>query len=147
LSVFENEIFDEIITLSFTIEKTKSLEFKRIESNSHSAFNLVFCINRKMRVEIDDEDDVATLFDLLNQGNADSTLAGRKSALGHFGNFKKAANLPDELSESQACDEKIYQGFALHLAEKATKSNGQLIMAGTATQYLSVVKEYYCKKY
>jgi hypothetical protein len=100
-----------------------------------------------MNINIEDEDDIAAAYDLLNQGTAPSTVAGRKSALGHFSNFLKAVNLPEELTESQACDEKIYQGFAIHLAENATKSNGQLIMAGTATQYLSVVKELFSKWY
>jgi uncharacterized MAPEG superfamily protein len=90
-----------------------------------------------MNIEIEDEDDVALAFDLLNKGTATSTIAGRKSALGHHATFLKAANLPEELSEAQACDETMYQGFATYLAENAKKSNGQLIMASTATQYLT----------
>jgi hypothetical protein len=55
-----------------------------------------------MNSNIEDEDDIAAAYDLLNQRSAPSTVAGRESVLGHFSNFFNAVNLPEELTESQS---------------------------------------------
>ena len=45
------------------------------------------------------------------------------------------------------CDEKLFREFATYLAENAVKSNGELLMSGTAVQYLSAIKEMAAKKF
>lgn len=89
-------------------------------------------------------------------GSSRATEAGRVSALKHVDIFcaNKHIGLDaggkasyKKLTEDQICNKDFYKEFATYLAEHAVKSNGDLIMAGTAIQYLSAVKEYAQGKY
>ena len=97
----------------------------------------------KPEVEMD-EDEAAALYDLLDGGSSRSTKAGKASAMKHFNAYLQSRRLGSAatLSREQWCDADLYQMFATYLAENAKKSNGDLIMSGTATQYLSAVKEF-----
>ena len=100
-------------------------------------------------IDHEDEDLVAADYDLLDGGSARSTIAGRSSAKSHFNLFLASKLLPpyDKLSEAAFCDVKSFQYFGTYLCTHAKKSNGDLIMSGTAVQYLSVVKELAAKTF
>lgn len=84
-------------------------------------------------------------------GSSKSTEAGRVSALKHADIFCKNKQIGldnrgnasfGRLSENEICREEFFKEFATYLAEHAVKTNGVLLMSGTAMQYLSALKEY-----
>jgi hypothetical protein len=94
--------------------------------------------------------DVAVEYEgMASAGTSRATEAGRSSAKKHFNAFcnKKLIGKFELLSEKQLCDEKLFREFATYLAENAVKSNGELLMSGTAVQYLSAIKEMAVKKF
>lgn len=94
--------------------------------------------------------DVAVEYEgMASAGTSRATEAGRSSAKKHFNASceKKLIGRFELLSEAQLCDEKLFREFATYLAENAVKSNGELLMSGTAVQYLSAIKEMAVKKF
>lgn len=53
----------------------------------------------------------------------------------------------DRLTENEFCNEKFFREFATYLTAHAVKANGAYLMAGSATQYLSGVKDIASKKF
>lgn len=101
-------------------------------------------------------DQVVEYKQLASGGMARATEAGRSSAKKHCDAFclTKRIGLNDKgtascerLSENQICDEKFFREFATYLTTYAVKSNGELFMSGTATQYLSAIKDMAMKKF
>lgn len=89
-------------------------------------------------------------------GSSRATEAGRVSALKHVdifcGNKRMGLDAAGKashkrLTEDEICNPEFFKEFATYLAEHAIKSNGDLIMGGTATQYISALKEYAQGKY
>ena len=89
-------------------------------------------------------------------GSSRATEAGRVSALKHVdifcGNKRMGLDAAGKashkrLTEDEICNPEFFKEFATYLAEHAIKSNGDLIMSGTATQYISALKEYAQGKY
>ena len=77
-------------------------------------------------------------------GSAKSTEKVRQAARTHFDFFCGSKHLPrwKELSEDQFCDVNLFREFSTFLAEHAVVTKTKmLLMAGSAVQYLSVIKE------
>jgi hypothetical protein len=53
----------------------------------------------------------------------------------------------ERLTEEQICNEKFFREFSTYLTAHAVKSNGDLLMSGTATQYLFAIKDMAMKKF
>jgi hypothetical protein len=82
-------------------------------------------------------------------GSSRATEAGRVSALKHVdifcGNKRMGLDAAGKASHKRLTEDEIYnpeffKEFATYLDEHAVKSNGDLIMGGTATQYISALK-------
>lgn len=93
---------------------------------------------------------------LASGGVARATEAGRSSAKKHCDAFCLSKGLGvnangisscERLKETDICNEKFFREFATYLTTYATKSTGLLLMSGTATQYLSAIKDMAMKKY
>ena len=81
---------------------------------------------------------------MASTGSSKSTEKVRQSARTHFDFFCASKHLPPrkELSEDQFCDVTLFREFSTYLAEHALVARKKmLLMAGSAVQYLSVIKE------
>lgn len=93
---------------------------------------------------------------LASGGTARSTEAGRSSAKRHCDAFCLTKRIGlnsngiascERLLEEQICDEKFFREFSTYLTAHAVKVNGEFLMSGTATQYLSAIKDMALKKF
>lgn len=81
---------------------------------------------------------------MASTGSSKSTEKVRQSARTHFDFFCASKHLPPwkELSEDQFCDVTLFREFSTYLAEHALVARTKmLLMAGSAVQYLGVIKE------
>ena len=92
----------------------------------------------------------AQQFTALAQSSSASTQRGEKSAVVHYEIFAGLQHY-DKLEDSQEvdlCNVSRFQEFGKYLSEAAVdKDTGDLIMLGTALQYISGIKEIIKKKY
>lgn len=101
-------------------------------------------------------DQVVEYNQLASGGMARATEAGRSSAKKHCDAFCLTKRIGlnengiascERLSEEQICNEKFFREFSTYLTAHAVKSTGELLMSGTATQYLSAIKDMAMRKF
>ena len=81
---------------------------------------------------------------MASTGSSKCTEKNRQSARTHFDFFCASKHLPPwkELSEGQFCHVTLFREFSIYLAEHALVAGSKMLpMAGSAVQYLDVIKE------
>ena len=80
---------------------------------------------------------------MASTGSAKSTERGRSAAKNHCDLCCASKHLPKtrDLSGDQFCDVHFFREFATYLTEHASEQSQTLLMARTAVQYLSAIKD------
>lgn len=100
--------------------------------------------------------EIAEYDQLQSGGISRATEAGRSSAKKHCDAYCLTKRIGlngsgnascERLLEDQICSEKFFREFSTYLTAHAVKSNGEYLMSGTATQYLSAIKDMAMKKF
>ena len=91
----------------------------------------------------------------LKSGQSKTMLRGLVSAQEHLLKYIESRGLGidkssgksmlDFLKATEICTEDFFRQFGTYLVEHASKGNGQLLLSGTAIQYLSAIKEWASK--